>query len=206
MKLIRIPLGIYQANCYILWDDKTKKTAIIDPGGDFSDLKRIIEEKSLDVEYVILTHAHADHIGAVGDLKNNYNIKVAVHNEDYEMLRNRSINHSDVMGNEIIEIEADVRLSDGDIITIGDAKLHIIHTPGHSKGSISIKSGDIIFTGDTLFSGSIGRTDLEGGSYKEIIKSIKEKIIVLPEKTRVYPGHGPSTSVKTEKESNPFLQ
>ncbi len=206
MKFTRIPLGVYQANCYIVWDEETKKTAIIDPGGDYKVLKQMIEKKDLDIEYVVLTHAHADHIGAVGDLKNDYNVKVLVHDEDYDMLRNKRINHSDVMGNKVIELKADRKLYDGDEIIIGNTKLNVIHTPGHSKGSICLKADKVLFTGDTLFAGSIGRTDLEGGSYTEIIKSIKNKLTVLPHDTIVYPGHGPSTTIKEEKESNPFLQ
>lgn len=206
MKFTRIPLGVYQANCYIVWDEETKKTAIIDPGGDYKVLKQMIEKKDLDIEYVVLTHAHADHIGAVGDLKNDYNVKVLVHDEDYDMLRNKRINHSDVMGNKVIELKADRKLYDGDEIIIGNTKLNVIHTPGHSKGSICLKADKVLFTGDTLFAGSIGRTDLEGGSYTEIIKSIKNKLTVLPHDTTVYPGHGPSTTIKEEKESNPFLQ
>lgn len=206
MKFLRIPLGVYQANCYVVWDEETKKTAIIDPGGDFKTLKRIIEEKDLGLECVVLTHAHADHIGAVADLKEEYSVKVMVHQGDYEMLADRTVNHSDVMGNKIIEIKADKKLKDSDRIPVGKMELTVIHTPGHSKGSICLKIDNVLFTGDTLFAGSIGRTDLEGGSFKEIIKSIKERLLVMSDDTKVYPGHGPSTTIKEERDNNPFLQ
>ncbi len=206
MEMYRIPAGIYQANCYIVMEKETSKAIVIDPGGDFDNIKNLIENKNLKVDYILLTHAHADHIGAVYELKNYTKAKVLVHEEDYEMLRNSKINHSDLIGDKTIEIDADVKLKDNDEISIGKIKFKIIHTPGHSKGSICIKFGKVIFTGDTLFEGSIGRTDLEGGSFEEIIKSIKEKIITLPNDTVVYPGHGPSTTVENEKANNPFLQ
>lgn len=205
MKFKRLPLGIYQANCYVIWDGKTKKSAIIDPGGDFQSLNSFIQKNNLNVEFIILTHGHADHIGAVIDAKEQYNAKVLIHNEDYEMLKNKNINHSDKMGYGIIEVEADKKLEENHEIKIGSTILSIIHTPGHTRGSICIRTENVLFSGDTLFAGSIGRTDLEGGSFEDIIKSIKEKIITLPDDTQIYPGHGSSTTVIIEKKSNPFL-
>lgn len=205
MQMIRMPLGIYQANCYIIWDEDTNIAAVIDPGGDFESLKYAIDKKGLNVKYIILTHAHADHIGALDELKEYSDAKILVHHDDYEMLKDKRKNHSNMMGNKIIELEADERIKDGDKILIGNTELYIIHTPGHSEGSICIRSENLLFTGDTLFAGSIGRTDLEGGSFVEIIKSIKNKIIILPDETKIYPGHGPSTTVAIEKENNPFL-
>lgn len=190
MKFKRLPLGIYQANCYVIWDEETKKSAIIDPGGDFESLDTFIKNNYLNVEAIILTHGHADHIGAVIDAKEHYNAKVFIHKEDYEMLRDKNINHSDKMGYRIIELEADKKLEENDEIKIGSTILSIIHTPGHTRGSICIRTENVLFSGDTLFAGSIGRTDLEGGSFEDIIKSIKEKIITLPDDTQIYPGHG----------------
>ena len=205
MKFKRLPLGIYQANCYIVWDEESKKTAIIDPGGEFGKLNSFINKNNIVVQYIILTHGHADHIGALIEAKKHYNVQVLIHQEDYHMLLDKNINHSDKMGYNVIELKADKKLRDGDEIQLGSIILNVIHTPGHSKGSICIRCGNIVFSGDTLFSGSIGRTDLEGGSFEEIIKSIKEKIIVLPDDTQIYPGHGLSTTVEIEKKINPFL-
>ncbi len=206
MKLIKMPLGIYQANCYIIWDEESKKTAVIDPGGDFDYIKQLIQKENLTLEYIILTHGHADHIGAVLELKEFYNPKVLIHKDDNNMLKNKRINYSDVLGKKIVELDADVKLENGDEINVGNINMEIIHTPGHSKGSICIKTNNILFTGDTLFAGSIGRTDLEGGSFQEIISSIKDNLLILPDETIVYPGHGPSSTIAAEKANNPFLK
>lgn len=205
MKFKTLPLGIYQANCYVLFDESTKEAAVIDPGGDFPELKSYIEENGLKVNYIIITHGHGDHIGALQELKNYTGATVCIHKEDHEMLKSKRKNYSEEMGFPSVEMSADKLLADGDILKLGDAELSIIHTPGHSKGGICIYSEGSLFSGDTLFACSIGRTDLEGGSFQEIISSIKEKLLVLPENTKVYPGHGSSSTILIEKKRNPFL-
>ncbi|NMB07811.1 MAG: MBL fold metallo-hydrolase [Tissierellia bacterium] len=206
MKVVTIPAGIYAANCYLVYSENTKKAIVIDPGGDVDDIMAKIEELNLDIEYIILTHGHGDHIGGVLELKSFIDVPIAIHKEDEYMLKNGNQNLSSQMVMGTIELNADILLEDGDEISFGDLTAKIIHTPGHTPGGISIKIGNSIFTGDTLFAGSIGRTDFPGGSYKEIISSIKNRIIIYPDETIIYPGHGPATNVKIEKANNPFLR
>lgn len=205
MEFKRLALGIYQANCYIIHDEETTETAVIDPGGDFPEIKSYIEGNGLKIKYIIITHGHGDHIGALVELKNYSNAPVCIHKEDSEMLKNSRKNYSAEMGGPHVNVSADKLLEDGDILELGSTKLNIIHTPGHSRGGICIYCEGSLFSGDTLFACSIGRTDLEGGSFDEIIASIKEKLLVLPEDTAVYPGHGPSSTILIEKKRNPFL-
>lgn len=206
MRIITIPAGIYAANCYIVYSEDTKKGIVIDPGGDVDDIMTKIEELNLDIEYIILTHGHGDHIGGVLELKSIINVPVAIHKDDEYMLRDGNINLSSQMAMGTIEINPDIFLKEGEEVSFGDLKAKVIHTPGHTLGGISLKIGDNIFTGDTLFAGSIGRTDFPKGSYEEIISSIKNKIIIYSDETTIYPGHGPATSVKIEKANNPFLR
>ncbi len=205
MKFKRLSLGIYQANCYILHDEKTKETAVIDPGGDFPELKSYIESNALSIKYIILTHGHGDHIGALKELKDYSGAAVCIHKDDHEMLTSKSKNYSELIVNKAVEMSADRLLEDGDVLRLGVSELRIMHTPGHSRGGICVYCEGNLFSGDTLFAGSIGRTDLNGGSFDEIIASIKNKILLLPEDTEVHPGHGSSTTIAIEKKMNPFL-
>jgi glyoxylase-like metal-dependent hydrolase (beta-lactamase superfamily II) len=175
MILKRIPAGVYAANCYILMDEDTKESAVIDPGG------------------------HADHTGAVDKLKEKYNVPVALNNKDKEMM----LNHEFIYGSINSGIEKNIK--DGDKFTIGNLEINCVETPGHTPGGVSFIVGNRVFTGDTLFQGSIGRTDFKGGDSDAIIKSIKTKLLTLPENTVVYPGHGPQTTIKYEMVNNPFL-
>lgn len=202
----RLPLGVYQANCYIIHDEAVKEAAVIDPGGDFEEIRRYIEANDLKISYIILTHAHGDHIGALQELKNYSGAAVCIHEGDLEMLKNKRQNLSTEIGGFPVEMAADRLLADGDELKLGETVLKVIHTPGHSRGGICIYCDGHLYSGDTLFACSIGRTDLEGGSFEEIIASIKEKLLVLPEATEVYPGHGPSSTILIEKKRNPFLQ
>ena len=204
MKIIRIPIGTYQTNCYLVADEETKAAFIIDPAGDLEQIKNTIDEKSYDLKYIILTHGHGDHIGAVEGLKEAYDAVLLIHEEDAEMLRDHQLNLTFRMG-EKIEIEADQTFRDGETLMVGSLELKFIHTPGHSKGSSCILVEDALFSGDTLFFNSIGRTDLYGGDGRKIIESIKNKLLILPEETKVYPGHGQSTTIKNELKKNPFF-
>ncbi len=206
MKFKRLPVGIYYVNCYIVYDEASKETAVIDPGGDFEDIKAYIERQGLKVKYIILTHGHGDHIGALPQFKQYTVASICINEGDSYMLGNKDHKHfmsTGVMG---VGVEADRLLQDGEVLKLGEGELQIIHTPGHSKGSICIKCENELFSGDTLFAASIGRTDLEGSSHAEIIASIKNKLMILPEDMMVHPGHGAPTTIGREKMFNPFLK
>lgn len=205
MYMERIPVGIYGTNCYILGCDKTKKAAVIDPGGDADKILKLIQEKDFDLEYIILTHGHGDHIGAVEEIKNKTNANILIHKDDEYLIKDANKNLSSMMSCPDVELEADKLLNDGEIIKLGELEIKVIHTPGHTPGGISLKVDNMLFTGDTLFANSIGRTDFEGGSYDQIISSIKNKLLIYDDSTKVFPGHGPSSTIGTEKKGNPFL-
>ena len=206
MKIMRIPVGVYAANCYIVYSETTKDGIVVDPGGDVDDLLGFIERKGLKIKDIILTHGHGDHIGGVIGLRDALNANVMIHKDDHELLIDGDKNLSSTMPIGSVALEADKLLNDGDIILFGDLKVEVIHTPGHTKGGICLKINDSIITGDTLFAGSIGRTDLPGGDYETIIKSIKEKLMTYPDDVEVMPGHGGTSTIGRERVTNPFLQ
>lgn len=201
-----LEVGIYGANCYIAASEVTREAAIINPGADFNKIDSKLNELKVTPKIIILTHCHGDHIGAVEDLVDKYGLKVYIHREDAEGLKDSGMNFTKSMFRKEISIKADVLLEDGDQINLGDLKFEIIHTPGHTKGGICIKAGNIMMTGDTLFRRSIGRTDFPGGSYDEIISSIKDKIFKYDDDTVIYPGHMSPSTIKEEKLLNPFVK
>lgn len=205
MIIERIPAGIYAVNCFIIGCEETKNAAVIDPGGDAEDIMKYIDEHGLTLQYILLTHGHGDHIGGIPDIKAKKDVPVFIHEGDASMLRNANINLSKLMSGPDIEIIPDRLLKDGEMIKLGALELHIIHTPGHTPGGICIKVNDILFTGDTLFANSIGRTDFEGGSFEQIIDSIKSKLLVYDDQTKVFPGHGPVSTIGRERIANPFI-
>lgn len=205
MLVKRLQVGALASNCYILSDDD-KNAVVIDPGAEPHTILKEIEDLNLKIEWIILTHGHADHIGAVEEVKNSTGAKVAIHEKDAKMLVSSKENLSFYMGNGITQPPADKELKGEEVIKVGKLMLEIIWTPGHTPGSICIKAGKFLFTGDTLFAGSIGRTDFPGGSYEEIINSIKTKLLVLEEDARVLPGHGSESTIGLEKATNPFLR
>lgn len=192
-------------NTYILGDEKTKKCAVIDPGGSIIDIFNVIKQHEFTVEYIILTHGHGDHICRVPEIKEKTNAKIVAHVKEEEVLIDRVKNLSAQLPGPLVEFDADIYVDEGDIIELGGLKLKIIHTPGHTKGGMSIKVGENIFTGDTLFAGSIGRTDFYGGDYKQIIKSLK-KLAKYDDNAVIYPGHGPESTIGVEKRVNPYMQ
>ncbi len=201
-----MPAGVYAANCYLVYEENNREAIIIDPGGDADDIIAKVEELGLDAKYIILTHGHGDHIAGVEAIKDRFNIPVAIHKKDKDILEDSDRNFSSTMAMGAVEVVADILLEEGDRIEFGGLIGKIIHTPGHTPGGITINIENCLFTGDTLFAGSIGRTDFPGGSFEDIINSIKDKLLIYPDETLVYPGHGVSSTIKGEKDNNPFLK
>ena len=204
-----LTLGTLYTNCYIVSCAETKEALIIDPGfeekKDVAIVLREVKQQDLQVKYIVNTHGHPDHIGGNRAIKEATNALILIHKYDAPMLTDPTGGLPKLFGLHMTSPPADKTLHEGDVIQTGKTTLRVIHTPGHSKGSISLLSDDVVFTGDTLFAGSIGRYDLPGASYKEIMHSIK-RLATLPEHVKVYPGHGPTSTIGKEKNSNPFLQ
>lgn len=199
-------IGAMGANCYLYACMESKKAVIIDPGADGKKIYRWILEKGLKVDYILLTHGHVDHIGGVDELRALLgDVLVGIHADDAGMLTNGKKNLSSYFGPGIVLQSADFLLQDGQEITIGKEKLKVISTPGHSPGCVCFLSAEGLFSGDTLFAGSIGRTDFPGGSLEQLLKGVKDKLMILPDDTRVFPGHGEETSIGEEKRDNPYL-
>lgn len=206
MILKGLEVGAIGANCYLIGCEETKEAALIDPGGDAPAILNMVAKSSLTVKYIINTHGHIDHIGANAKVKEATGAELMIHSADASMLTSSGRNLSLFTGQAASSPPADKELQDGDKIKIGNTiELEVIHTPGHTPGGICLKTGDIIFTGDTLFQGSIGRTDFPGGSYSQIINSIKQRLMLYDDDVVVYPGHGPASTIAFERKHNPFL-
>jgi len=199
-----IMVGSMQANCYILECEETKSCVIIDPGAEGDIIRHFIDDHGLDPELIVNTHAHVDHIAANSYLKEKTSALLCIHIADADMLVNPQKNLSFFMGSAIYSPSPDRLLDDGEIVRAGSIELEVIHTPGHSPGSICLLSKDCIFTGDLLFAGGIGRYDFPGSSYNKLMNSL-QKIMELDDNLIVYPGHGPSTTIGNERRANPFL-
>lgn len=207
MILMGMEISSMGENCYIVGCEETREVAVIDPGGNARGIVNKLKENDLKAIYIINTHGHIDHIGGNRGVKDASGAEILIHEEDAKMLENPASNFSFLMGAKVTSPPADRFVKDGDIIKIGNTvELEVIHTPGHSQGGICLKTGNIIFVGDTLFQGSIGRTDFPGGSYKQLIQMIKEKLLCYDDEVVCYPGHGPATTIGFERKRNPFLQ
>ncbi|WP_409251346.1 MBL fold metallo-hydrolase [Bacillus sp. SCS-153A] len=208
MKWKRLPLGPLQTNCYCLWNDK-KECVIFDPGEEAGKLINWLRANQLKPLAILLTHAHFDHIGAVDKVRESFNIPLYVHEKEAKWLMEPSLNGSQLFGmSEMVRLKpADYIITNEKRLSVGDFTFDISETPGHSPGSISYYSQEeqVVFSGDTLFMGSIGRTDLPGGNHEELLKSIHDHLLTLPEDTIVLSGHGPETTIGQEMDSNPFL-
>jgi len=210
MLILSRVVGPLATNCYIIVCEKTGESLIIDPGFFKKDSENILNEIAqhrFKVKQILNTHGHVDHISGNGILKKATGASILIHREDAPMLSDPSRNLSYMLGRSVISPMSDRLVEDGETVKVGDLKFIVIHTPGHTKGSISLFSERerVVFTGDTLFAGSIGRTDLPSSSFNEIMHSLREKLMGLPNETVVYPGHGEKTTIGREKETNPFL-
>lgn len=197
--------GPLAVNSYVVTDEKTKKTFIVDPGGHNQNMVNHIKKNNLVVEYLILTHGHGDHLGGVPGLMKEFpDARLVVGIHDKMLLESADLNMSAMLGH-AVTLSADIYAADGETMKVGDLELKFLHTPGHTPGGICILVENVVFSGDTLFEQSIGRTDFPGSSYQAIVKSIREKLFTLPDDTVVLPGHMGQTTIGFEKENNPFV-
>lgn len=199
-------VGPLFSNCYVVWDEKTKDGVVIDPGDDAITILKTIEKLDINIKFILATHGHFDHVGAAAPLRRELKAEFLVHKEDFFFIEDGE-NAARRWG---IDIEQppkpDRFIGDGDNIEVGSFSLDVIHTPGHSPGGICFLHDKMLFGGDTLFQGSIGRTDFRKGSLEEISKSIKNRLYTLPDETIVYTGHGPITTIGDEKKYNAFVR
>ncbi|NLT94779.1 MAG: MBL fold metallo-hydrolase [Clostridia bacterium] len=208
MKIKTLIVGPIETNCYIAYCPETKEGVVIDPGAEGDRIVNTVDDLGVKVKYIINTHGHHDHIKANKKVKEATGAQILIHSGDAPMLTDANKNLSCFTGETTQEPAADKELKDGDVITFGNVSLKVLHTPGHTPGCISLlcDTEKICFTGDTLFNGSVGRTDLPGGNYKTLMNSLKEKLINLSNEVRIYPGHGPYSTIGEEKQINPYLK
>lgn len=205
-KIKLMVLGPVSTNCYILYREDSKKAIVFDPADASEKIADVLTELGLELEAILLTHGHFDHIMAVNQLKEHYHVPIYVHEEEAEVAENPGMNLSSQFGGSYT-VKADKLLKDGEELSIAEFSLKVLHTPGHTKGSVCyyMEQDKLLFSGDTLFAGSIGRSDFPTGSGATLIRSIKDKLTVLPEDTLVFPGHGEQSDIGYEKGHNPFM-
>ena len=205
MQIETIVVGPFEVNCYLIFDAVSKNGVIVDPGGDDYKIAEGIDRLGFTPRAILLTHGHGDHIAAVESLKGKFNLPLYVGQGEEPLLASPSANISSFFGFEITCPPADFSVGDSQVVDIAGLKFTVFATPGHSPGSVCYFIGKSLFCGDVLFNGSIGRTDLPGGNYQQLIDSIDKYILSLPDDIICYPGHGPITTVGSERKNNPFL-
>lgn len=204
-----LPVGWLQCNCHVVGDPETREAIVVDPGDDIERILQVIHRHQLKIKAIVITHAHIDHVGGAARLHEATGAPVSMHPDDHWLLKNLEVQAALIGVPTPPRVELDQPLQAGAAVRWGrDFEAQVLHTPGHSPGSISLHLPEqkVLLAGDTLFAGSIGRTDLWGGSYEAILRSIHDQLLTLDEDTVVYPGHGPSTTLAEERERNPFLQ
>lgn len=205
MVIKKFVVGPLENNCFVIADEDSKECFVVDPGDEPDRILDFINDGNLSVKYIVCTHAHFDHIGAVPEIKMATEAKIVIHTDDLAIYRS-SKDHAASWGFDIDPLpDPDVFVSEGDVLRIGDLEFRIIHTPGHSPGGICIYGHGILLTGDTLFAGSVGRTDLPGGDIGKLKASFR-RLVSLSDEIRVLPGHGPETTVEREKVDNFFAR
>lgn len=210
IKIKTIPVGPLETNCYVVIDSNSNDAIIIDPGAEAGKILSEVENAGANLRGVILTHGHGDHIGAVSYIISNKNVPLWIHSDDAPMLTDAEKNLSAMLGFSITSHHPYNNLTDGEILQIGSLKFKVLHTPGHTRGGVSFFFDDnknpVVFTGDTLFCGDVGRCDLPGSSWEALQESILNKLYTLPENTSVFPGHGPPSSIANEKINNNYVK
>jgi len=199
-------VGPLETNCYIFFCPETRECAVIDPGAEADQIFPLITHLNLKPVIILNTHGHVDHTGANVEIKDRYRAPIAMHQDDLPLLEENIQLEFGLMLGAKPTPRPDRLLVDGDEVRVGQTSLKVIHTPGHSPGSVCFYTPGILFSGDTLFCGGVGRTDLPGGSWKDLIRSLRTRVLTYPEETVVLPGHGPRTTIGEEKENNPFLE
>jgi hydroxyacylglutathione hydrolase len=203
-----LPVGPLQCNCSIIGDEISHEAMVIDPGDDIADVLAVIQKHKLKVKQIVITHAHIDHVGGAMKLRAATGAPILLNHNDYTLLKMLD-SQADWIGMQSPgEVVIDHSLNDQDKVEAGSLIANVMHTPGHTEGSICLyfAAQQKLIAGDTLFAGSIGRTDLPGGSFEKIMRSLHDKLLSLPDETAVVPGHGPPTSIGAERETNPFLK
>lgn len=202
-----IVVGSFEVNCYLVVDESSNEVVIIDPGDEAAAIARHIDKVGTKPIAILLTHGHVDHIGGVTELRKRFGIPLVAGENEREYLSDPSVNLSDQVGLSISVEPAERLVKDEEIVTVGSFAFRVLNTPGHTSGGVCYleESHGWLFCGDTIFQGSIGRTDFPGSSFNDLMKSIQSKILTLPDQIVCFPGHGPTTTVGAERRSNPFL-